>query len=164
MSIRKALVMTIAAVLVSAAARDARGDINATAFLGTSTAPGARGAWGLAAGVGILVVAFEFEYSHMIDDQASGTPALDTVMFNGMVQTPFVVKRLQFYGTLGGGLYRETLGDFDHTSGGIDYGGGVKISIAGPLRARIDYRLFDLHGSARVPKPQRLYGGFIMSF
>ncbi len=164
MSIRRFLLIAAAALLVSGAARDARADVNATAFLGTSTAPSARGSWGLAGGIGILIVAFEFEYSYMTGDAAAGTPALDTVMFNGMVQTPFVVKRLQFYGTLGGGLYRETLGDFDHTSGGLDYGGGVKITLAGPLKARIDYRLFELRGSARVPRPQRLYGGLMLSF
>ncbi len=164
MSIRRTVLIAVAAVLASGAARDARADVNATAFLGTSTAPGVRGSWGLAGGVGVLIVAFEFEYSYMTKDEASATPALDTVMFNALVQTPFVVKRLQFYGTLGGGFYRESLGDFGQTGGGLDYGGGVKISLAGPLKARIDYRLFDLRGSARVPRPQRLYGGLMLSF
>jgi hypothetical protein len=164
MPTRHLIAISAAAAVISIVAPDARADVNLTGFLGASTTPSTRSARGLAAGAGILVVAFEFEYSNMSQEQASGTPALDTAMFNGMIQTPFVVKRLQFYGTIGGGIYRETLGDYDRVSSGIDYGGGVKISIAGSLKARMDYRLFDLHGSARVPKPQRVYGALMLSF
>ena len=36
-------------------------------------------------------------------------PALKTYMFNGLLQTPVPIARMQFYGTLGGGVYHETL-------------------------------------------------------
>ena len=160
----RAIVVMVFAIGLLAGAADARADINVTGFVGTTTTPGSRGAVGLAGGVGILIVAFEFEYCAVSEDAADGSPSLKTAMFNGIVQTPFVIKRLQFYGTLGAGPYHESLGDYGRTNYGIDYGGGVKISIAGPLRARVDYRFFDLRGSARVPNLQRLYAGLMLSF
>ena len=34
---------------------------------------------------------------------------MKTFMFNGLLQTPVPIARMQFYGTAGGGVYRETL-------------------------------------------------------
>ena len=48
-------------------------------------------------------------------------------MFNGLVQTPIPIAGMQFYGTAGGGVYRETLNDNSETNVGINVGGGVKI-------------------------------------
>jgi len=158
------IVLALAAVVTAGTARGAGAEISLTGYVGVTTTPAARGAQGLAASVGVLIVAFEFEYTKMSEDLTTQTPSLTMGMFNGMVQTPFVIKRLQLYGTIGGGIYHESLGDYGKTSYGIDYGGGVKITIAGPLRARIDYRLFDLRGSARTPKPQRLYAGLTLAF
>ena len=42
---------------------------------------------------------------------------------------------------------------------GMNVGGGVKITLAGPLRVRVDYRLFTLRGSPRVSPVHRFYAG-----
>ena len=56
---------------------------------------------------------------------------------------------MQFYGTAGGGVYRETLTRrLRRRNVGINVGGGVKISLVGPLRLRLDYRVFTLQGDA----------------
>ena len=64
---------------------------------------------GFAAGMGLLVAGFEFEYAHANEDLSNAAPGLRTFMFNGLVQTPVPIGGLQFYGTAGGGIFRETL-------------------------------------------------------
>jgi opacity protein-like surface antigen len=85
-------------------------------------------------------------------------------MFNGLAQTPVPIGGLQFYGTAGGGVFRETLNDSSETNFGINVGGGVKMSLAGPFRLRFDYRVFTLKGSARYETPQRFYAGINLKF
>jgi hypothetical protein len=83
-------------------------------------------------------------------------------MFNGIVSTP--TTGIQFYGTVGGGFYRERLGGETETSFGTNIGGGAKITLAGPLRLRIDYRVFSLRGGAQHKTPQRFYAGLNLRF
>jgi len=120
-----------------------------------------------------MIVGFEFEYSRTDEDltvppgAATVSPELKTYMFNGLLQTPVPIARMQFYGTLGGGIYRETLStepSDDHTSFGTNVGGGVKITLAGRLRARLDYRVFSLRGNPRQTNAQRLYAGINLTF
>ena len=99
--------------------------------------------------------------------KACCAPALKTFMFNGLLQTPVPIARMQFYGTLGGGVYRETLSidpDNDGTNFGTNVGGGAKITLAGPIRARLDYRVFSLRGSPRQTTVQRFYAGINLKF
>jgi hypothetical protein len=71
---------------------------------------------------------------------------------------------MQFYGTMGGGVYHETLSERSETNFGVNVGGGVKISLAGPLRLRVDYRVFTLSGDPLHSKPQRFYAGLNLKF
>jgi opacity protein-like surface antigen len=138
-----------------------------TLFLGVDPTPDRRTVKGVALGTGLLVVGFEFEYASTNEDTSTGSPSLKTGMANILVQTPIPVARMQFYGTAGGGLYREVLhGTPDHreTSFGSNIGGGVKVTLTGPLRVRIDYRLFNLHGDALYPRAHRFYGGLNLAF
>ena len=140
-----------------------------TAFLGRTTTPTGRLDRGLAVGTGLLVVGFEFEYSSTDEDLTSieVAPELKTYMFNGLLQTPFPILRMQFYGTLGGGVYHETLStqpNGDETNFGTNVGGGAKITLVGPLRVRLDYRVFSLHGNARQTPVQRFYAGINLKF
>jgi opacity protein-like surface antigen len=146
-----------------------------TAFLGRTTTPEARGTKGLAIGTGLLIVGFEFEYASTeetltIDSANTPTndaPAIKTYMFNGLLQTPVPIARMQFYGTLGGGVYRERLStdpDNDGTNFGTNVGGGAKITLAGPLRVRLDYRIFSLRGTPRHSTVQRFYAGVNLKF
>ena len=53
----------------------------------------------------------------------------------------------QFYGTAGAEGYSETLGACEETHFGTNIGGGAKIKLLGPVRVRLDYRIFRLQGS-----------------
>jgi hypothetical protein len=137
---------------------------DATLFLGTASAPSTRANRGFALGAGLLVVGFEFEYGDTVEDPLDAAPALRTGMGNVLVQTPFPLFRLQPYFTTGGGVYRESLAGFSETNFGINNGGGVKISLIGPLRARVDYRVFSLRGSPLEDTVQRFYVGANLKF
>lgn len=136
-----------------------------TAFLGVNPTPANRTLTGLSGGVGLLIVGFEFEYANTREDLDELAPGLRTYMFNGLLQTPFPIAGMQFYGTAGGGVFRETLNEETETNVGINVGGGVKMNLAGPLRLRLDYRVFTLRGSdVRHSKPQRFYAGLNLKF
>ena len=154
------LPFTLATILLLPAT--AAADI--TAFLGVNPTPSSRPVRGISAGFGLLIVGFEFEYANSSEDSDELAPGLRTFMFNGLLQTPFPVAGLQFYATAGGGGYRETFVDTSHTHIGINVGGGVKMTLAGPLRLRLDYRIFTLQGDPRHPRPQRFYAGLNVKF
>jgi opacity protein-like surface antigen len=144
-----------------------------TAFLGRATTPSARPLKGAAIGTGLVIVGFEFEYAatdedlHVVGGDFPTAPAVKTVMFNGLLQTPLPIARMQFYGTIGGGLYRETLStepNGDHTNFGTNVGGGAKITLAGPIRLRLDYRVFSFRGTPRHTNAQRFYAGINLKF
>jgi hypothetical protein len=135
-----------------------------TAFLGSNPTPTARLVKGASVGVGLVIVGFEFEYAHTNEDREQAAPGLWTYMFNGLLQTPFPIAGMQFYGTAGGGVFHESLNALSETNVGINVGGGIKLSLAGPLRLRFDYRVFTLQGSPRYSKPQRFYAGVNLKF
>jgi opacity protein-like surface antigen len=137
---------------------------DATLFLGTATAPSNRTTRGFAIGAGLLIIGFEFEYGDTVEDELDAAPSLRTGMGNLLVQTPFAIAGFQPYFTTGAGVYRESLGSIDETNFGINNGGGVKISLIGPVRARVDYRVFSLRGSPIEDTVQRLYVGLNLKF
>lgn len=138
---------------------------DATAFIGVNTTPSNRTTTGLAVGITVLVIGIEFEYASTREDLSRDAPALRTGMGNLLVQTPVAVSGLQFYGTAGAGFYRERLEPgHQETNVGVNLGGGVKMSLLGPLRLRLDYRVFSLRGSALHTRPQRIYAGLNLSF
>jgi opacity protein-like surface antigen len=167
-NLRLSVILCLASVLL--APTPAFADL--TAFLGRTSTPDGRPARGVAIGTGLLIVGFEFEYSSSDedltpDDPADIAPELKTYMFNGLLQTPVPIARMQFYGTIGGGVYHETLSlepDADETNFGTNVGGGAKITLAGPLRVRLDYRVFSLRGSPRHTNVQRFYAGVNLKF
>jgi opacity protein-like surface antigen len=135
-----------------------------TAFVGVNGTPSLRGMKGFAGGIGLVIVGFEFEYSNTSEELDDLAPGLKTYMVNGLLQTPFPIAGLQFYGTAGGGAYHETLNEQSETNFGMNFGGGVKANILGPLRLRLDYRVFTLRGAPRHSKPQRFYAGLNLKF
>jgi hypothetical protein len=160
--VMRPLVVSVLLVVALLVPRDARADF--TAFLGTNPSPVNRVTTGLSAGMGLIIVGFEFEYGHTRENLEELAPSLRTFMFNGLLQTPVPIAGMQFYGTAGGGVYRESLNDASETNVGINIGGGVKVNLAGPLRLRFDYRVFTLQGSPRHSKPQRFYAGVNLKF
>lgn len=141
----------------------ARAGADVTAFVGVNLSPSNRTVTGFAAGFSILVVGIEFEYSNSREDTAVAAPSLKTGMANLLVQTPSL-SGFQFYGTIGGGAYQERLAAREDISFGTNVGGGVKISLAGPVRLRLDYRLFALKGAPIESTPQRFYAGVNLAF
>ena len=138
----------------------ARADI--TAFWGVSTTPETRSARGFSAGINLVIFGFEFEYANTAENLAKGAPSLSTGMINGLVQTP--TSGAQFYLTAGGGFFRERFDGAGETHVGTNIGGGVKMGLAGPLRLRLDYRIFSLRGSPLYNNPQRFYAGLNLTF
>ena len=152
----------LALVLIAATPSIARAD--ATAFLGRNSAGNDRGVTrGFAFGVSLLVVGFEFEYANSNEDLTDGTPSLRTTSGNVFVQT-FGLPGFQLYATTGGGIYREKLANDEETAFLLNNGGGIKITLAGPIRARVDYRVFTLKGHPRHSTVQRIYAGVNVSF
>lgn len=156
----------IAVLLTTAAflgiATPAHADI--TAFLGLSPSPQTRPARGVALGFGLLIVGFEFEYSSLSEDETDLSPSLRTGSGNLLVQTPVEFSGVQLYGTVGGGIYRERLLEHQETSFTSNIGGGAKIRLAGPFRARVDYRVFKLTGDPLHDVYHRFYVGANLAF
>ena len=137
---------------------------DATAFLGSTTTPANRPAKGVAFGVGLLIVGFEFEFSSTDETIDEAAPALRTGMGNVLLQTPFPIAGMRFYVTTGAGLYRERLGARQETHAGFNTGGGAKITLLGPIRARVDYRVFQLRGEPLHSTVHRVYAGLNLAF
>ena len=155
-------VIALAFLILAGSARPARADI--TAFLGVSPTPERHALKGFSGGLSLLIVGFEFEFSHLGEDEIDHLPGLKTYSGNVFAQTPIEIKGTQLYATAGAGAYRETLGDAEETHVGINVGGGVKIRLLGPLRVRLDYRVFQLRGSPLFSTYQRFYAGGNIAF
>ena len=157
---QRLLVSTLALAGLLACASPARADV--TAFLGRSTTPSGHMVKGGAVGIGLLVVGFEVEGAIHTEDALKGIPGLKTGMGNVLVQTP--TGSAQLYATVGGGVYRETLGTGSETNFGTNIGGGIKVGLAGPLRLRADYRVLTLRGTPHYKTVHRFYVGASIKF
>ena len=156
------VVLSMVCGLLLSSAPSASADV--TAFLGITPTPQNHALRGFAFGFGLLVVGFEFEYANAVEDLVEGVPSLQTGSGNLLVQTPVDIFRTQFYGTTGGGVYRERLGVQQETHIGTNVGGGAKIRLVGPLRVRLDYRIFRLQGEPLEKTYQRFYAGANLAF
>lgn len=152
-------VLLLALVL---SARPASADI--TAFLGANTTPANRQVRGFAVGLGLLFIGFEFEYTNTADDPTATAPSLKVGSGNLLLQAPVAIFGVQPYFTTGGGVYSETLGTHNDRGFGLNTGGGVKVSLAGPLRVRVDYRVFKLGSGALYSPAHRVYAGLNLKF
>jgi opacity protein-like surface antigen len=146
-----------ALLLLLAASAPARADI--TAFIGANTTPANRQVRGAALGIGLLVIGFEGEFSFTPDDPRATAPSLKTGMGNVLFQTPGAFFGFQPYFTTGGGIYQEKLGTHTQTGFGLNTGGGVKVNLIGPIRLRVDYRIFKLGSGALHSPAHRVYAG-----
>ncbi|MEQ1730199.1 MAG: hypothetical protein ABL982_17675 [Vicinamibacterales bacterium] len=148
--------------LLASTAAPARADL--TAFLGATTTPTNRQVSGAAVGSGLVVVAFEFEYSSTAEDLETGAPSLKLGSGNGLLQTPVPIFGFQPYVTAGAGIYRERTGLTTENGFAQNVGGGVKIGLAGPLRLRLDYRRFRLGSAGQYSPTSRFYAGLNLKF
>jgi hypothetical protein len=154
--------LAAAGLLILTMAAPARADI--TAFIGANMTSANRQVRGGAFGMGLLVVGFEGEYAFTPDDPRAAAPSLKTGMGNVILQTPVAFFGFQPYFTTGAGFYRETLGLHRSTGVGVNTGGGVKMNLVGPLRLRVDYRIFKLGSSALNSPSHRIYAGLNLKF
>ena len=152
----------LAALFCAVSAMPALADI--TVFIGANTTPANRHVRGVALGAGLLVVAFEFEYANTTDEPTSLAPSLKTGMGNVLLQTPLAFMGIQPYFTTGAGIYREELGTHQDTGVGFNTGGGAKITLMGPVRLRVDYRVFKLGSGALSSPAHRVYAGLNLKF
>ena len=164
---RPSAVLAVALLGLLAAATPARADV--TLFVGTSPTPNNHSVRGFSGGIGLLIVGFEFEYSHIAEDQLEALPSLKTWSGNVLAQTPMDILGMQLYGTVGAGGYREFLGagsatPFEETNAAINIGGGAKIKLVGPIRVRVDYRIFNLKGNPINSTYHRFYVGGNLKF
>ncbi len=157
----KMLPLVAAVAMIVGTARPASADI--TAFFGFTPTTSTRTVRGLSLSGGALFFGFEAEYSNISEDTDKLAPGLKTGMANLVLQT-LPVGGFQFYGTAGGGYYSESLGAVSHGNFASNLGGGVKIRLVGPLRVRIDYRVFRLAGSPLVDTYHRFYAGANIKF
>jgi opacity protein-like surface antigen len=156
------ILRTLAAVgfVLAVDAPAARADV--TAFLGANTTPATRQVRGGALGTGLVIVGFEVEYAFTPDDPTAAAPSLKTGMGNILLQAPF--QDFQPYITSGVGIFNESLGTHSETNFGSNAGGGVKIGLAGPVRLRVDYRVFKLGSGALNSPAHRIYAGLNLKF
>ena len=154
--------MGIAILFLLSMAAPARADI--TAFIGANTTPANRQVRGGALGFGVLIIGFEGEYAFTPDDPRAAAPSLKTGIANVVLQSPVPFFGIQPYFTTGGGFYQEELGLHSDTGFALNTGGGVKVTLAGPLRLRVDYRIFKLGSGALHSPAHRIYAGLNLKF
>ena len=157
--------VVVAVMMCGGLPRPALADV--TAFIGANTTPANRQVRGFSFGIGLLIVGFEVEYSNTTDaadDPLVKAPSLKIGSGNLLLQTPGAFHGVQPYLTTGGGLYSETFGTHNDIGFAVNTGGGVKVEIAGPLRVRVDYRVFKLGSGALSSPAHRVYAGLNLKF
>jgi hypothetical protein len=140
---------------------------DATAFIGVYANPDRQQVRGFAGGLSLIIVGFEGEYATAGEDETDGIPSLTTFSGNVFAQTPFPILGMRFYATTGVGAYREELDAIGHEETNVVFntGGGAKISLIGPLRLRVDYRVLKLRGDPlRDSVVHRWYAGINLAF
>ena len=161
MHVRRAGRRLAFALLLLLGAGPASADL--TVFAGRATPD--RGTRGAALGISLRPVGLEFEYAGMPAAGSDSDPARQTGLFNVVLSAPLDrQRRLALYGAVGGGLYRERTGSHAQTNLAAGAGAGVNISLRGPLRLRIDYRLLVRRGAREDRRPRRVYAGLSMPF
>ena len=153
----------VLAVLLLASASPAFADVSF--FLGSNSSPSNRQVRGFALGGGSMI-AFEFEFATNGEDLEDAAPGLKTFLFNALLQTPIAIAGFQPYVTAGMGFYRETVDATDHQESALafDSGAGVKTSLFGPLKLRLDYRVIKLRGDPLYSSVHRVYSGLHLVF
>jgi hypothetical protein len=137
---------------------------NASIFTGIVPTPAVRPTMGFAVGGGVAPTGFELELARSGSRLSKGAPSLNTYMVNFFGSFPVPVERLRIYAIGGIGIWNEQF-EAGHGAGefGKNLGVGALYEIAGPLKARLDYRVYFLNDSQDAhpvyPHPQRLTVG-----
>jgi len=157
-------------IVLAATAPTARADTTSFVAVGTDTA--SQREVGVAFGLCPGIFGWEVEYAGTLGRGGESDPSVGTISGNFLLQTTVPIRRTQFYGIAGFGVYGKQSGK--QGSGEInirDIGAGAKITLAGPLKLRLDYRLFllgespDATPGMRLDRhPQRFSAGLSLAF
>lgn len=135
-----------------------------TVFAGRM-APAGGTTGGVSLGISLRPVGMEFEYAGTTANRTATRPALQTGLFNLLVSAPLRSDDgIRIYVLVGGGAYRERFDEHTRTGLAVNAGGGITVSLAGPFRVRVDYRLFALRGGLFHRRPRRVYTGLDLAF
>ena len=139
-----------ALLLLPSFSRDRAADI--TGFLGVTTTPSSRPAVGFAVGAGLLIVGFEFEYAHTNEDLTALAPeprgrSCSTGCSRRRSRSRACSSTAKPVAAASTARRCRSRPIPSETNFGINIGGGAKISLVGPLRLRLDYRVFTLKGN-----------------
>ena len=160
-SLRPRLIAAAVAALLLTGPKAAHADI--TAFLGAFLTPTRQPVQGVSVGFKILMAGAEFEVFRAAEDLKAHRAEIQAGSASVLVETP--TGRVKLYGLLGAGLYRELVGGVSGaTSTSVHVGGGVKVTLAGPIGLRVDYRLINLNGRVEDKRQQRVYAGVRVDF
>ena len=151
----------LAGILIAVSASPAGADV--TGFLGFNTTPSVRPAKGFAIGSGFTISGFEFEYSSTSRDEQELAPSLTTGMGNILLQTPIAIHGRSPISRWAGASTAN-----GSTSGGYELryqrGRRGEDALAGPMRLRVDYRVFKLGSGALYSPAHRIYAGLNLKF
>ena len=117
-------------------------------------------------------VGFELEYAGSLGKATATTPSAGTITANALVRTPWRIHGCRVYALGGFGMYGESGGGRGSGEvGATDLGAGTAIPLGGPLKLRLDYRVYMLGrapdaspGSPISRHPQRLSAAFSLAF
>lgn len=155
-------VLLLAGFVLAGVAAPAQADL--TVFAGLQSSPSVRPSTGISLGFGLLLVGWEVEIARVAEEVEDLAPSIASGTASIYVQNPIPISGVQLYAIAGAGLYRERLSNvYERNDVHVAVGGGAKIQLAGPLKLRLDYRLFKLHDSLSE-NPQRFFAGLTLSF
>ena len=157
---RTPAVLLLTGLMLVAGAQPAYADV--TGFWGLAPTPALRTTRGFAIGFDMLIVGVEFEWASINERLSEDAPGLSTKMFNGMLVTP--TGSTQLYLSAGAGWFNESLGTAEESGFATNVGGGVKAKLLGPIRLRVDMRIFRLNDDAVTKTPLRIYAGLNIRF
>ena len=119
---------------------------------------GERSGRGAAIGAGFTIVAFEFEYASSGDDPTSARRRSRRAWATCCCRRRWPSSGSSRTSRPAAASITRA-GEHGDTGFGFNTGGGVKISLVGPLRLRVDYRVFKLGSGALYSPAHRVYAG-----
>lgn len=161
----------LAAIVIMTPA-SARAD--GTVLLGLTSAGTLRPSFGFSFGYRPSAVGVEVEYLSTFPQQSPGGYSAGGI-FGSVIVQPVTISHLEIFAVGGVGVWGEGFKGGKRTGvlNAGNVGGGVLVALAGPLKLRLDYRLFllaevsDAEVGAIAPSrkhPQRIAAGLYFRF
>ena len=155
---RGALLVPLIAIALAAAETAARAQGHMTLLSGVYSGAPSRPAIGYAWGFGDAGGGGEVEVAAT---RGSGSVSAGSITAAWFFPTPLKVRGASLYGLAGLGAYADR--HTEELTEAIALGIGTKIRFAGPIKIRLEYRLYVVRKDG-VPPPQRLSAGLSVGF